>query len=307
MIDRATQVSGPRLSVVIPHLNQPQLLARCLAALAAGTRPPDEVIVVDNGSGALPEAICAAHAGVRLLSEPTPGPGPARNAGVAAATGDILAFIDADCIPDPGWIEAIHAAFKDASAEVVGGDVRIDCADPARPTLLEAYESVYAYRMDRYIAEKGFTGTGNLAVRRTVLDTVGHFAGLDVAEDRDWGQRATRAGHDLRYVPAMRVYHPARKSFAELARKWDRHTAHDFAGFRTRPGGRVLWALRTIAVALSPPAELPRILMSDRISGPRARALAWIGLARIRFHRAAIMLKLLGGADAAALSGQWNR
>ena len=44
-----------RISVVIPHLNQPEFLARCLASLAAGTRPPDEVIVVDNGSHELPE------------------------------------------------------------------------------------------------------------------------------------------------------------------------------------------------------------------------------------------------------------
>ncbi len=295
-----------RISVVIPHLNQPEMLARCLASLAAGSDQADEVIVVDNGSRELPQAICDA-AGARLLSETTPGPGPARNTGVAATTGEILAFIDADCLADPGWIAAIRAGFADPSAEILGGDVRIAYEDPARLTMLEAYESIYAYRMDRYIAREGFTGTGNLAVRRRVLEAVGPFRGLEVAEDRDWGQRATRAGHDLRYVPRMRAYHPARISFADLARKWDRHTAHDYAAYLARPGGRRRWALRTVAMALSPPAELPRILGSDRIEGPVARLKALACLTRVRLYRARVMARLLFGADAAALSGQWNR
>ena len=303
----APQADAPlRIAVVIPHLNQPAMLARCLAALGAGHEAPDEVVVVDNGSHELPEAICAA-AGARLVPEAAPGPGPARNRGVAATTAEILAFIDADCLADPGWIAAIRAAFADPSAEILGGDVRIARADPARITMLEAYESIYAYRMDRYIAEQGFTGTGNLAVRRRVLEAVGPFGGLDVAEDRDWGQRATRAGHDLRYVPAMRVHHPARRSFAELAQKWDRHIAHDFAAARNRPGGRLRFALKAAAMALSPLAEAPRVALSDRVSGGQARALAWAGLWRIRLYRMRAMARLLLSDDPQALSGRWNR
>ncbi|WP_245243158.1 glycosyltransferase [Pararhodobacter sp. SW119] len=296
----------PRISIVIPHLNQPAMLARCLDALAVGSEAPDEVVVVDNGSDELPRAICEA-AGARLLQEAEPGPGPARNRGIAVTTGEILAFIDADCLADPGWIAAIRAAFADPSAEILGGDVRIARANPARVSMIEAYESVYAYRMDRYIAEQGFTGTGNLAVRRRVLDAVGPFGGLDVAEDRDWGQRATRAGHALRYVPEMRVYHPARQSFAELALKWDRHIAHDFEAAHLRPGGRLRFVLKTAAMGLSPLVELPRVLRSDRLSGPRARALAWVGLWRIRLYRMRVMARLLVTGDAEALTGRWNR
>jgi GT2 family glycosyltransferase len=226
---------------------------------------------------------------------------------VAAATGEILAFIDADCIADPGWIAAIHTAFADPGAEILGGDVRIAYADPDNLTLLEAYESIYAYRMDLYIRRDGFTGTGNLAVRRAVLDAVGPFRGLEVAEDRDWGQRATRAGHDLRYVPGMKVYHPARASFAELARKWDRHTAHDHAAFLSRPAGRLRWGLRTAAMAASPLAEIPRILRSDRVHGARTRWRALLGVARIRLYRARVMTRLLLGGDPDRLTGAWNR
>ena len=296
-----------RIAVVIPHLNQPEMLARCLASLAGGHRRADEIIVVDNGSATLPTAVCATHAGVQLLHEPTPGPGPARNRGVAAATADLLAFIDADCLAAPDWLTAAEAAMTDSTATILGGDVRIAYADPARLTMLEAYESIYAYRMDRYIAREGFTGTGNLVVRRTVLQDVGSFAGIGVAEDRDWGQRATAKGYRIRYVPEMMVYHPARQRFAELRQKWDRHMAHDYIRARLQPGGRLKWAVKMLAMGLSPLAEIPRIVRSDRIVGPRARLLAFIGLVRIRLYRTAQMGWLLAGGDPEALAGRWNR
>ena len=298
--------SGTTISVVIPHLNQPDFLARCLASLSAGTRAPDEVIVVDNGSRTLPEAICAAH-GARLLTEAEPGPGPARNLGVGAATGDILAFIDADCLADPDWLAAAASEMADPMADILGGDVRIALTDPARLTMIEAYESIYAYRMDRYIAREGFTGTGNLVVRRKVLEDVGPFAGIGVAEDHDWGRRATAKGYRIRFVPGMKAYHPARTSFGELAVKWDRHLAHEYVVTRKRPAGRLLWIAKTLAMPVSPLVELPQILTTDRITGGRARLLAFLGLSQIRLYRARVMAWLAMGGSAERLSGTWNR
>jgi glycosyltransferase involved in cell wall biosynthesis len=296
----------PRISVVIPHLNQPEFLSRCLASLASGTRTPDEVIVVDNGSRALPEAICVAH-GARLLAETEPGPGPARNLGVAASSGSILAFIDADCLADPGWLTAAEAAMTDPSATILGGDVRIALSDLARMTMIEAYESVYAYRMDRYIAREGFTGTGNLVVRRAVLQDVGPFAGIGVAEDRDWGHRATAKGYQIRFVPQMRAYHPARQNVAELYIKWNRQSAHDYVLARARRGGLLRYALKALAMAPSPLAELPTVLTTDRLSSSRARALAFVCLVRLRWHRANVMVRLLMTGDPERLSRTWNR
>lgn len=283
------------------------MLARCLASLAAGLLQPHEIIVVDNGSKTLPTAVCLQFPGVRLLEEPLAGPGPARNRGVAASQSELLAFIDADCIASPDWLTHAAAAMSDPTATILGGDVRIACANPPRLTVLEAYESIYAYRMDRYIAREGFTGTGNLVVRRSVMQDVGPFAGLSVSEDRDWGQRATARGYQIRYVAAMQVYHPARADFTGLYQKWDRHTAHDFVSARERTGGRLRFAAKTLALGLSPLAELPRILLSDRVKGSRNRMKAWTGLIRIRLYRARVMIWLLFGGDPAALSGAWNR
>ena len=299
---------APAISVVIPHLNQPEHLVRCLDALAAQRdAPPFEIIVVDNGSAALPEEICAGH-GARLLAEPEPGPGPARNRGVAAARAPLLAFIDADCIADPGWLAAIARAFADPEKKILGGDVRIWRENPARATMLEAYESVYAYQMRDYIRRKGFTGTGNLAVRREVLAAVGPFAGIAVAEDIDWGRRAGAKGHRIHYRPDMIAFHPARRSMKELYEKWDRHLAHFHRDVSGKRLGRLRWLARAAAVALSPLGEIVRILRSDRISGARERWLAFRAMTAVRLHRARVMAALAAGRRGGeAMSGAWNR
>lgn len=290
-----------RISVVIPHLNQPQMLARCLGSLRDGTRPPDEVIVVDNGSDVLPEV----PDGVILLQErKQAGPGPARNLGVAHATGDVLAFIDADCLARFNWLE--EAARAIAHDDILGGDVRIGYANPKRLTVLEAYESIYAYRMARYIREENFTGTGNLVVKRDVLETVGPFAGLGVAEDKDWGQRATAMGYQITYVPQMRVYHPARRSFDEIFAKWDRQLAHEYA-LIGKERSKLGWVLKMLAMAPSPLAELPRIAGSDRVPHVWNKVQAFAGLCRIRAYRAGRMLDLALHGQPERLAAKWNR
>jgi glycosyltransferase involved in cell wall biosynthesis len=302
-------VRSPTISVIVPHLNQPAELRRCLASLHAQDfdLAEVEIIVVDNGSTDLPVEVCNAFAGVRLYRETEPGPGPARNLGVRASQAGILAFIDADCIADRNWLAAVHQAFSDDAVEVIGGDVRIARVDPARATMLEAYESVYAYRQREYIAKQGFSGTGNLAVRRSTYDAVGPFAGIHTAEDRDWGQRATRLGRRVHYVPGMIVLHPARRTIADLFAKWDRHISHDFEQREPGLASWSKWALRAVAIGVSPIYEMQRIVRSDRVSSWRERRLAAIAMARIRYYRASRMLQLLMGRLDRPWSHSWNR
>ncbi|WP_420393953.1 glycosyltransferase [Acuticoccus sp.] len=295
------------ISVVIPHLNQEDDLRRCLAALHAQRGEVDlaDLIVVDNGSTRLPEAVCAEVPGVTLLAEPAPGPGLARNLGVAHATGTILAFIDADCIPGGGWLAAVARAFEDPDTQVVGGDVRI-ATSAAVSRQVAAYEQVFAYRMDKYIAKQGFTGTGNLAVRREVFDRVGPFCGIGRAEDRDWGRRATALGHAIRYRADMVVFHPPRPTFAELARKWDRQIHHDYADVVARRSGRLAWSARAAAVAASPLVSAGEVALTPRLASPLDRVRAIACLVRIRLYRARRMLGMLGSVDL-SLAPRWNR
>ncbi|NOR30971.1 MAG: glycosyltransferase [Sulfitobacter sp.] len=294
------------ITVVIPHLNQRLGLFRCLAALDAGHRRADEIIVVDNGSERPPIEICGQFDNVRLLHQPAAGPGFARNLGVESAVGNVLAFIDADCIPSPEWLAVAQHVFQSGQFDILGGDVRIVCEDRKSLTMVEAYESIFAYRMDRYIARQGFTGTGNLVMRRDVFDRVGPFAGLTTAEDREWGQRATALGEHIQFAPDMRVFHPARASFAALQVKWDRQIFHDMQQCRGWQG-KLKWTAKALMLAASPIAEIPQILMSKRITGARNRVKAFIGLVGIRLHRVARMLQMLGGGNTGHYIARWNR
>ena len=175
------KVERPLISVVVPHLNQSDLLHECLSSLDAQTleRAKFEVIVVDNGSTHLPTAVTALHPGTRLLEEREPGPGIARNRGVQEAAGKVFAFIDADCRAHPDWLRVAQATLGASQDHtILGGDVQIWPSQSGSYTAVEAYESVFAYRFKLYIEKHGYSGTGNLVVRRSDFERIGPFAGI---------------------------------------------------------------------------------------------------------------------------------
>jgi glycosyltransferase involved in cell wall biosynthesis len=285
----------PLITVIIPHLNQPISLGACLGSLEAQTldRPSFEVIVVDNGSSALPEPIIEHYPRTGLLQELKPGPGLARNRGIQAAKADILAFIDADCRAHPDWLRnALRVLQSSASGVILGGDVQIWRESKGAISALEAYESVFAYRFKLYIEQHGFSGTGNLVVRRCDFDSVGPFGGIEVAEDIDWGQRARAAGYTFRYVPEMIVFHPARRSLRELFVKWDRHIQHAVNTRDENALWHARWFLRAFAILISPLVDWTKVIASDRIGGVSARAKAIFILVAVRAYRAYKMISL---------------
>ena len=98
------------VSVVIPVYNDAEFLRTCLRALSQQRRPADEIIVVDNASTDA-TAAAARAAGVRLITERLRGIWPASAAGYDAATGDVIARLDADSVPPVDWLERIEARF----------------------------------------------------------------------------------------------------------------------------------------------------------------------------------------------------
>lgn len=303
-------VTLPFISVIIAHLNQPETLRHCLASLAGQAYPRDsyEVIVVDNGSSQSPAPIIAEFGGVRLEHEATPGPGPARNRGAAVALGEVLAFIDADEIAERSWLLTIgrRLARQDA-ARVLGGDVRIAYRNPDHLTMLEAYESVFAYRQKEYIERHGFTGTGNLAVRRADFKKIGGFPGIGLAEDRMWGRQARANGYRITYVPEMVAFTPARHTPAELKLKWDRHILHDFEEWRGDGRSIFAWVARAVAVAASSVLDVRRIVTSPRVWGIGPRVRAFGVLFAIRLYRAGVMLRVAAKPSMTAGVHSWNR
>ncbi len=117
---------APRISVIVPTWNEAKYLPALLASLQAQTAPPLEVIVADSGStDGTPDL--ARAAGALVLDGGRKGPGEGRNRGARAARGDVLLFVDADCIVPPDLLSAVEAAL--ARPEVVGGTTAFMPAD----------------------------------------------------------------------------------------------------------------------------------------------------------------------------------
>jgi len=115
------------VSVVIITRNRADLLQDALESLVRQRRPPDEVVVVDNASHDHTRDVVAGFKGmlnVTYVYEPIRGIPRARNAGVNASTGDIIAFIDDDCVADEDWLKYMEIPFiRDPYVGIVGGEV----------------------------------------------------------------------------------------------------------------------------------------------------------------------------------------
>lgn len=198
-------MSAPRVSVIVPARDAQATLPRALAALADQDLGEDyEVIVVDNGSydetAPLAERSDAVTRVVRR--ERGEGPGAARNAGVESAVGSVLAFLDADCRPAPGWLAAGVRAI--AGADLVQGRV---LPDP----------DVRLGPFDRTLsvgAVHGLFESANLFVRRELFERAGGFpAGLEASGDAPFGEdvifgwRAQRAGARTSFCEQALAYH----------------------------------------------------------------------------------------------------
>jgi glycosyltransferase involved in cell wall biosynthesis len=298
---------APLISVIIPHLNQPENLEACLSSLEGQTlqRSHFEIIVVDNGSSCLPKIIVARHAGVRLLYEKTPGPGPARNLGALHARAPILCFIDADCRAHCEWLATVQRSLAAApTMTILGGNVLIWRDDKSKYTPIELYESLFSYRNKLHIERHGFSGTGNLAVRKMDFDVVGPFGGIFMPEDKDWGHRAVAAGFRFKYIPEMIVYHPARQSFRSLCVQWDREVRHALTeARRKRTTWRIYWGARAFVVLCSPLVH-GLLVIGDTRTDISCRMKALEVLFGIRIFRAWKMAAFLLSPAKGVL---WNR
>jgi glycosyltransferase involved in cell wall biosynthesis len=284
---RAVGGGAPLVSVIIPHYNDLANLKRCIDLLAAQTVPRSqfEIVVADNNSScglSEVESVCGALA--RVIPAPVQGAGPARNAAIAASLGNILAFTDSDCRPAGDWLERGLAALSNADADLVGGRVDVDVSDPAHPTAVEAFEIVFAFNLKRYVERLGFSAAANMFVPRDIFDRVGPFRAR-VTEDLEWGKRASATNYRWRYAANVVVSHPARRTWAELWRKWRRRSEEDFELALEHPHGRVIWLLRSFAILASPFVHWFFVVRSNKLRGVSQRLMAIAVLFRIRLRR----------------------
>ncbi len=221
-------MSRMRVSVLIPAHNAAQTLGLCLDALARQSRAPEEVVVVDNastdGTGEVARGFSGKVPGLRVVSEPRLGEAAARNRSLAEANGEVLAFTDADCVPDDDWLANALRCLEEGP----------DCAAVAGPVVgyrprgfVERYLSVAAFPTPRarvVVHRWSFPPptfyTANLLVRREALQGAGPFdETLPVGVDVDLCLRLLRGGHRILYDPRPVVAHVQRDSLRKMTRR----------------------------------------------------------------------------------------
>lgn len=176
------------LTVVIPTLNEEQRLPSLLSKLAVQTRRPDCIIVADARSTDRTREL-AEKTGATVVDGGKPAVG--RNAGAAAATTDLVLFLDADDDPDPGWIERAVAEFVDRGLDVASTTIEPVEHDPMTEfscDVVNAYLQLMQYVQPH---APGFC----ILVRRQLHERIGGFdVSLALAEDHDYAQRAGQVG-----------------------------------------------------------------------------------------------------------------
>lgn len=231
------------VSVVIPTLNSPWL-PQTIAGLRQQTYDLSlvEVLVVGREDAGRIET----DALIKFIE--TDGPRPpaiSRNIGLFAATGDIVCFIDDDCLPDPTWLEKLMAMYTSPHVEVVGGGMQFPTAAEGYWLRCDALASMYEYLEFRPAGLRKQLPSMNLSARRALLVNLGGFDEdypFASGEDAELCMRLRREGHNLYFEPGAIVYHLG----------W-RKTAKTVWGHIYRYGQFSPWITPSLSDVVSPP------------------------------------------------------
>lgn len=214
----------PTVSVLVPTRDRPEQLADCLAALTRSEFPRARLEVVVANDGARPLGDLAdrfrEHLDLAVVELARVGSAAARNAAAARAAGDLLAFLDDDCIPDPRWLTVLaerHA--RDPAAGLGGRTVNARPEDPYASAADVVIQVGYAWN-NRDAARIRFLASNNLALP---ADAFRALRGFDErfarSADRDLLDRWLADSRRLQYVPDAVVHHSQRLGLAEFVRK----------------------------------------------------------------------------------------
>jgi GT2 family glycosyltransferase len=211
----------PDISAIVPVRDGAHALPGLLDSLGRQTLPRErfEVIVVDNDSSDDTAEVAVAH-GATVVREPIANRSRARNRGAAAARSRLYAFTDADCVVDPGWLEALLRSAD--RAPLVAGDVRLRVRQP--PNAIERFEALWRFGQEFWV-HQGWAATANLLVHAQAFEAVGGFdpTWRHIGEDVDFCFRARTAGYALAYCAEAIVDHDGERALKPLLSRCFRH------------------------------------------------------------------------------------
>jgi GT2 family glycosyltransferase/SAM-dependent methyltransferase len=260
---------GVSTTLAICTRDRPSELERCLRSVREAAAAPDELLVVDNAPDRPgTRQVVARFAACRYVPAPRPGLSAARNAAMAAARGDLVAFVDDDVVVHPQWLAPLRRAFAaDDVMAVTGLVLPAELATEAQ-VAFETVQGGFALGCERRTYGRDFLratgahgmpvwkiGAGaNMAIRRSAVELVGGFderlgaGAAGCSEDSEYWYRLIAQGWSCRYEPASVVFHHHRQERAALAAQihdYTRgHVAALFVQFaRSRHAGNLRRAL----------------------------------------------------------------
>jgi GT2 family glycosyltransferase len=210
------------VSVIIPCVGWSESLLACIESVRQQKiNLRLEIVVVINGPRK--QEAQGLPSGVTIVHEPRQGPAAARNRGVEASTGDVLAFIDSDCIATPTWLtSALTTMTQGAFGSIVAGAIG---RSRARQNWVSFYDSVNYLQQERYVNGPGACATANALVARWLFDRIGPFDERfkeAAFEDWDWVLRARKLGVSVAYDANAQVDHPCMFRVRDLKGKAER-------------------------------------------------------------------------------------
>jgi glycosyltransferase involved in cell wall biosynthesis len=188
------------VGVIVCAYNEAPMLPACLHSVLSQTRPPDDILVINNASTDETGAVARAIPGVRVVDEPVKGLVIARETARRHATTDVLAYVDADCRAPIAWLERVEARFTSSRAVAVTGPYRFYGWDRSGRALIRMYDLLVAPPthglVHRVLGLGAILYGGNFAVRRSALEAIGGFdRSIEFhGEDTNLGRRLTSIG-----------------------------------------------------------------------------------------------------------------
>jgi glycosyltransferase involved in cell wall biosynthesis len=208
------QVRQPKVSVVVATYNGDRTLKACLDSLQRLNYPDYEIILVDDGSTDQTREIASRYSGVLYFRhEKNFGLSVARNTGILAATGEIIAFTDSDCRADEDWLYYLVADLLNSDFAGIGGPNLLPPEDSSVAAAVMASPGGPAHVMLTDRQAEHIPGC-NMAFYKWALDEIGGFDPIftRAGDDVDVCWRLQQAGHKIGFSPAAFVWHYRRST-----------------------------------------------------------------------------------------------
>lgn len=211
-----------KVSIIIPTYKSWDLLEKCLCAIDEQTYTGDyEVLVVNNDVDPQYPKDIIAHKNVRVLQELKPGSYAARNKGIVESKGEILAFTDADCIPDKEWLKNGVSKLLETNAGIIAGDVKLFYKNPEKLTAAEVYDKYTAFRIKEYVGF-GNCVTANWFSYKNRIQEFGNFnSELKSNGDSELSGKISKR-YSVIFSENVVVFHPARYLIDDVVTKYRR-------------------------------------------------------------------------------------